>query len=188
MREEAPGAGQCDLETDLAMKNAAHSARVLARARLPGLVLCAIACLAACALHQVPKSEPHGVVELHFEQTSRDFLYHNTVRIDDGEERTVKSCDRIRLRPGVHSLELAAIAHGYGLGTQQVTKPGPCVDPGCARNVPVTETQAAVVETSQTRCAQRLDVTVEANSATVLRLQVAADLTCAAHTGLATGP
>src|SRR5688572_15302735 len=101
------------------MRNASHPAPARARARLPGLALGATACLAACAgaLHQVPKSEPHGVVELRFEQTSGDFLYDYTVRIDDGEERTVNSGERIRLRPGTHSLELAAIAHGYGLGS-----------------------------------------------------------------------
>jgi hypothetical protein len=139
--------------------------------------------LTACAgaLHQVSTNEPHAVVELRFEQASRDFLYDNTVRIDDGDERAVKSGERVRLRPGTHSLELASTAHSYGVGTIQVSKPGPCIDPRCTRFVQVTESQPALVETGQTRCGQRLHVRADANSETVARLQVATDLTCAAH-------
>ncbi len=152
----------------------------LQRARALAPLLGGLLSLGGCAgrLHQVPASEPHGVVELRFEQISRDFLYDNAVRIDDGEERTVKSGERVRLRPGTHQLELASIAHSYGLGTVQVTRPGPCIDPRCTRYIPVTEPQAALVETGQERCTARLDIAVEPNSQTVVQLQVAADQSC----------
>ena len=142
----------------------------------------------AGGLHQVPASEPHGVIELRFEQVSRDFLYDHAVRIDDGEERAVKSGEQVRLRPGAHWLELVSTAHHYGLGTVQVARPGSCIDPHCTRFSQVTEPQQALVETAQTRCARRLDVSVVAGSVAVARLRVAADQTCGAQHVPRTGP
>jgi hypothetical protein len=144
---------------------------------------CTLACLAGCAgsLNQVPADQPHGILELRFEQVNRELPYDTRVSIDGGEEVAVTSGQRVRLAPGTHSIELVAIAHAYGAGTIAVTKPGACVDPQCTRQLTVTDYQPALVETGQQRCSERLEVGLDSNWRATVVLRVAADQTCSGY-------
>jgi hypothetical protein len=135
----------------------------------------------AGSLHQVAPDRPHGVVQLLFEHESREFLYETQVRLDGHEPEAVRSGDRIRLRPGAHSVELIAIAHAYGLGDQIVSQPGGCMDPRCNYLSTRSEQRTGLVETAAIPCQQQLDLTVEAGSERVLVLDVAPDNSCMLH-------
>lgn len=113
------------------------------------------------SVRQVPVHEPHGELYFRVVHRGKSELYESEVRLDDDTFALAERGRNLRVKPGLHYVQLSSRGRTYDLADERVTVPNySCVDRYCTGPTWRAEDRTVLQEQPGSFCQRDLDLQV----------------------------